>query len=244
MASLTLLKTERGRFRTSLTRIHADKGNFHTYDSNKFDGTKLKLENIEKQLTTLNDKVSLELINADQADIDVEMDSREDYEDKLIECRVCINELIQFRAANAAGAAVPSSGHQTGTGVGAPSNLTSARSTLLKRPVAPLPTFTSSEGENFVLFSQQFQETVDLFGYTERDKVLLLKQQVSGRASLLLKSIEPGKDTLNDVLEMLTEALASKDVQKFSVIKQLTELHLPPNGEPFEYISAVKSIMK
>ena len=71
---------------------------------------------------------------------------------------------------------------------------------------------------SFISFlNESIKETVDLYGYTDRDKVLLLVQQVSGRAALLLKSIEPGKDSLAEVLDMLTDASASKELQKFNI---------------------------
>ena len=119
-----------------------------------------------------------------------------------------------------------------------------AARSLLKSPIAPLPTFKSEEGENFEKFIAEFEDTVKVFKYTDRDKLLLLKQQVSGRASILLKSLETDKQTYADAKKLLQSALASPIVQKFSLIKQIVEMKLTYRMDPFSYIGQMKNVME
>ena len=110
--------------------------------------------------------------------------------------------------------------------------------------LAPLPRFSSLEGENLELFLRQFEETISKFVYTEYDKLLLLKQQVSGKASLLIDSLEADSQTYSEAKKLLMSALASKSVQIFNVIKQMCELRLTYTSEPFQYISDIRKIMQ
>ena len=59
--------------------------------------------------------------------------------------------------------------------------------TGLKRPTAPLPRF---KGEDLYKFFATFEETTNKYSYTEFDKLILLKQQLSGRALVLIDSLE------------------------------------------------------
>ena len=93
---------------------------------------------------------------------------------------------------------------------------------MLKSPVSPLPKFASKEGEDLHKCFFQFEETLSKFSYPEYDKLLLLKQQVSGRASILLNSLESDKQNYAEAKKLLTDALASQGVRKFNVIKQLS----------------------
>ena len=74
------------------------------------------------------------------------------------------------------------------------------------------------------------------------EKLLLLKQQVSGRALILINSLEPHNQGYDNAKELLQKALASPQLQIFNTIKQLSELKLDSCEDPFEYISKVKGI--
>ncbi|XP_068219223.1 LOW QUALITY PROTEIN: uncharacterized protein [Palaemon carinicauda] len=121
--------------------------------------------------------------------------------------------------------------------------LEEARS-LLKSPTAPLPAFKSVEGENIEKFLSEFEEVIKTFKYTQRDKLLLLKQQVSGRASILLDSLETDKQTYEDAKLILRSALASPRFQKFTLIKQLTDMKMPYQTDPFAYVGQMKNFME
>lgn len=90
---------------------------------------------------------------------------------------------------------------------------------LLKCPTAPLPVFKSLPGEDLSRFFTRFEEILGRYDYPEYDKLLLLKQQLSGRALLLVNSLEADKQGYNHAKELLQRALASSEMQKFNVVK-------------------------
>ena len=119
--------------------------------------------------------------------------------------------------------------------------LDTARS-LLKSPTAPLPQFKSQEGEDLLRFFKEFEDITSMFKYSEYDRFILLKQQVSGRASILLSSLESDKQGYLHAKNLLTQALATEDIQTFNVIKQLSEMKMDYDSDPFEYISKMRTL--
>ena len=113
---------------------------------------------------------------------------------------------------------------------------------MLKSASAPLPKYSSNEGEGLVKFLQQFEETTKCFSYTDYDRFLLLKQQISGRALALIDSLDCAKHSYQKAKDLLLTALASTAQQKFNVIKQMASLNLDYSSEPFEYIGKINSI--
>ena len=119
------------------------------------------------------------------------------------------------------------------------SSIDNARS-LLKSPIAPLPTFKGKENEDLERFLNEFEETTSKFNYAEYDKLILLKQQLSGRALTLVNSLEADKQGYSHAKQLLTSALACPDTRKFSIIIQLTQLKLDLKSDPFEYMSKIR----
>ena len=115
---------------------------------------------------------------------------------------------------------------------------------MLKSPTAPLPTFASSEGENLIKFFKQFEETINRFHYSDYDKLILLKQQVKGRAATLLNSLEVDNQPYDVAKNLLIDALASPALQKFQTLKLLSELKLDFNTDPFDYIAQIRTIQE
>ena len=68
------------------------------------------------------------------------------------------------------------------------------------------------------------------------------------RALLLFKDLKPSQITGNDwyvyAKDYLRSALGSKELRKFTILKQLSELKLPYHGEPFAYIAEIRSIQQ
>ena len=113
---------------------------------------------------------------------------------------------------------------------------------LLKQPTAPLPRFRSLENEDLLRFFTEFESTTSAYNYPDRDLLLLLKQQVEGRAKIILSSLEADKQTYKDAKKLLTTAFASEETRKLSTIKELTSLKLKPGDDPFMYISRLRTI--
>ena len=125
--------------------------------------------------------------------------------------------------------------------LGVPTQAT-ARS-MLRNPIAPLPKFTSTEGESLEPFFTQFDSTISKFSYSDYDKLLLLKQQLSGRALILVDSLVEGSQSYDEAKDLLLTALASKPSRKFDLIKELSNMQLNYSTEPFQYISDMKKII-
>ncbi|XP_068200128.1 uncharacterized protein [Palaemon carinicauda] len=115
---------------------------------------------------------------------------------------------------------------------------------LLRQPTAPLPKFQSKEGEDFLKFIREFETTTQSFNYLDRDLLLLLKQQVEGRAKCLLGSLEADKQSYNDAKDLLTKAFASTELRKSAVIKKLTCLDLKEGQNPFVFFSELRNIVE
>ena len=112
----------------------------------------------------------------------------------------------------------------------------------LKRPAIPLPTFSSEENESLEKFLYNFEATVSKYSYSSYDKLLLLKGQVTGKASVLLNSLELSEQTYESARALLVQALASPLTQKYNVLRQLANLQLNYDTEPFEYIAKMRNI--
>ncbi|XP_068224857.1 uncharacterized protein [Palaemon carinicauda] len=125
----------------------------------------------------------------------------------------------------------------------APGTVEVAKS-LLKQPTAPLPKFNSTDGEDFIRFISEFESTTQSFSYPDRDLLLLLRQQVEGRAKVLLNSLEADKQTYKDAKDLLKLAFASEVVRKTSTIKTLTSLRLGESDDPFKFISILRTVVE
>ena len=207
--------------RSSVTRIYNDRDNFATYDGVQIRNLRLKLNNLQTDLSTIDDKVSALKFEADndESSLEAELVACDGYRDKLCECISLMATVPQH-----------------------PPDMRDTPRSLLKSPVAPLPHFSSLDGENLELFLSQFEETISKFKYTEYDKLLLLKQQITGRALLLIDSLEADRQTYTEAKGLLVSALASKPLQKFNVLKQLSSMKLGYGMEPFQYISDMRKI--
>ena len=164
---------------------------------------------------------SLKLSDSEEvsdAELDSELAACQDYMDKIESCLPLLE--------------VPISSSQT---------IDTARS-LLKQPTAPLPKFKSAVNEDLLRFISEFENTTSAFNYPDRDLLLLLKQQVEGRAKILLWSLEADKQTYKDAKELLITAFASEETRKLTTIRKLTSLKLNPGDDPFTFISRLRTL--
>lgn len=73
---------------------------------------------------------------------------------------------------------------------------------------------------------------------------MLLKQQLSGRALVLINSLESNNQGYVQAKLLLEQALASPELQKIKTIKMLSELNLEECDDAFEYISKFKTVLE
>ena len=175
-SNLKLLAASRKLMRSQVTKHYSDRNNFCGLSDVERSSLTVKLKGLKVKLCDTDEK-TLPLKwkdEEDEAQLEVELNSCQEYEDRIAEMLSLLEKPVTVSGSNSV--------HET------------ARS-LLKSPVAPLPRFTSAEGENLELFLRQFEETTGKFSYTQYDKLLLLKQQISGKALVLIDSLEADKQS-------------------------------------------------
>ena len=235
--SLKLLIKQRSTVRSAVTRQYNDINNYSTYTVTHRANLVMTINGYKSKLDDLDDKICklkfAEDASLEGDDFQIEFDECEGYSDRIHEC---LSELSGLEGTDGSPANNGSNGGQAGT------HAPPAQS-LLRCPTAPLPKYTSSEGENFELFLEQFEDTISKFNHPSYDKFLLLKQQISGKALYLIDSLEPQRQTYEEAKTLLTKALASREIQVFNVVKQMHDLKLPYSGEPFQYIAQIKKII-
>ena len=222
MASLDLLVSSRKYKRKLVTILHNKRETFYSLSQSEIHATKSVLKDHFEQLQDINNKIqSLKFSTSfEESDLEQELEACENYFTKIREC-TAILELPQR-----------------------PNPPEPNIQSLLKSPTAPLPKFESKDGEDLTKFFVQFEETISRYSYPEYDKLLLLKQQISGRALTLVNSLEADQQGYIQAKELLLKALASPETQKRNVLKQLTKLTLRESDDPFEYISKMRNIME
>ncbi len=70
----------------------------------------------------------------------------------------------------------------------------------------------------------------------------MLKEQISGRALVLVESLEISKQSYLEAKNLLTSALASPISQKYDAIKRLLDLNFPYAKDPYTFISEMRII--
>ncbi|XP_068227554.1 uncharacterized protein [Palaemon carinicauda] len=74
---------------------------------------------------------------------------------------------------------------------------------LLKRPTAPLPRYSGQENKDLTKFLSQFEAVINRYEYSDYEKLLLLKQQITGRALVLIDSLESQNQGYSKAKELL-----------------------------------------
>ena len=212
------------------SRVTISFNQINTYDSLsplELSVQKSNLLSAKEDLLNL-DKLIVDLKFPDGGEIDEdelyrEIEACSDYQEKVEACLCVLDSHSNSSSSNPA--------------------LDNARS-LLKQPVAPLPTFSGEEEEDLMRFLNEFELTTACYKYPDRDLLLLLRQQLSGKAKTLIKSLEADKQNYKAAKELLTSAFASPENRKFATMKMLTELQLGYEDDPYEFISKVKMLQE
>ncbi|XP_066946894.1 uncharacterized protein [Macrobrachium rosenbergii] len=112
----------------------------------------------------------------------------------------------------------------------------------LKLPELPLPTFGNREGEDISKFLREFEATVDKCDLSTHVKFALLTRQLSGDSLKLVNSLDCSNRSYEEAKELLQKAFADTLSQQYSVIKQLSELKLTYQSDPYDFISNMRII--
>ena len=223
MSGLKVLIGKRSVIRKKVTDIFNRKAGLSTLSDAEKRSEKGVLMGYLKKLSDLDNNIQSEKFSGEfeESALHDELSTCQSYTDKIEYCLPLVETLTTL-------------GHCP----------TSDRTSILKQPTAPLPKFYSNDGEDFLRFINEFESTTGTFPYPDRDLLLLLKQQVTGRAKKLLDSLETDKQQYKEAKNLLIAAFASKSLRISCTIKKLTELKLKEGDDPFTYISNLRTIVE
>ena len=221
MNELAVLTESRKYKRKLVTERHKKKDTFHSLSNDDKYKIKSSLLDCQSELKSLNSKIQiLKWSKECKDDLADELESCEQYNQKILDC-IC---LLQGQSSN------PS-----------PAQFVPLH-TPLKSPVAPLPTYSGNADEDVNKFFLQFEQTIDKFNYSDYDKLLILKQQLSGRAKILVDSLEVANQAYDKAKSLLEEALASKETKIYNALKQLSQIRMSVDEDPFNFVAKMKNI--
>ena len=214
-----VLVNQRKFIRRLVTEIHNKKGDIPSYDSVKLDLIKSRLTDHQTKLNSLNESLLVVFANKSDFNFENEFSLCNEYDLKIGECLSIINSKTKYVSSPLQGVITQLKGHST-----------------------PLPKYSGKEDEDFFRFICEFEQAIARFNYSDYDRLLLLKQQLSSRALTLINSLEADKQTFAEAKNLLNRAFGNNDAQKFSVIKQLCNIKLSNDGDPYSYVSEMRNI--
>ena len=116
-------------------------------------------------------------------------------------------------------------------------------SNQIKLPQLPMPEYSNAEGENLLTFLANFEGVLSKYSLSEFEKYVFLTRQLKGSPLILVKSLSQDRQSYTEAKDLLTRAFAAADSQKSEIIRRLSKLNLPQNGNYYEFISEMRSIV-
>ena len=213
--------------RKRVTEIHTSSATFDRCSESERLAIKGKLNELLSNLKEYDYGIQLMKFNNDYDNplFVQELEKCDDYKSKVIGCLAVLESM------------------QSGSNFSSNHNPYSS-SNLLKCPTAPLPKYGGSENEDITKFFFTFEEILNKYNYGDFEKLLLLKQQTSGKALLLINTLETENLGYSNAKDLLLKALASNDIQINNTIRSLSDLNMTEYEEPFEYFSKFKFVLE
>ena len=217
---MDVITSQRSSIRSRITKSHNNIGKYKELETLDLLAERAKLEQCRDTLKDLDTKYVSSKFTHDlnSAEHKKELETCLDYDFKIRQCLLYI-ERLDKECRN-----------------------TEEKSTLLKQPTAPLPSFSHEKGGDIKKFLKEFELTTKRYNYPDRDLILLLKKQVSGSASELIESLEVDKQSYNQVKELLIKAYSNISLQKFTLIDKLLALKLNYSDNPYVFFSQITSL--
>ena len=201
--------------RTQVTKIFNDRETFSRTNKSDLDTLKSRLLKYEKELEDLNEKI-VATCTDENFNYDEFYEACDSYNIKITSCLSDLNALVS-KGSPLEGVITQLKGHST-----------------------PLPKFSGRDTEDLYKFINEFEQSTQRFNYSDYDKLILLKQQLSGRALNLVKSLESDKQTYVEAKKLLNDAFENKVIQTFNTVKQISQIKMPIDGDPYAYISEMR----
>lgn len=109
----------------------------------------------------------------------------------------------------------------------------------LKPRVTPLPKYSGDLNESLEKFFYNFECVLQRVPYSEYEKFVLLKENLSGRALILIGSLEQSRQSYTEAKLLLEQAFASTEVQISNTLQKLVNLKFE---DPMVFISEWRMI--
>ena len=175
-----------------------------------------------------------------------ELDDMEDEcDDYLRKIKICLNQISVVL--NAASMAATASQGQLGLDLSTGESARAPNRSRINLPKIQLPEYWADERKD-KLTCKRFFETLEhlLQSYELNDVEMfnLLERQCQGRAKAMISSLHVIKQTYAQAKQILISSFAEEMPQKYSLIKELTELKFKwGNDDPFIYYAQFKKII-
>ncbi len=224
----------RGHLRQQITTIRTnvlDENTLSSYTKSKKVQIISKLKSISEDIKILNGKIITLKWDPEKSTNDAthntELETIDIYEEKIIESVSILEDSIadSYSVSNFR-----------------PGNANQQNYSLLRPLSAPLPKFESREHESLEKFFYNFEAVVDKYNYSEYEKFIILKQQITGSALVLANSLESSRQSYKEAKDLLTLALASPLSQKYDTIQRLLDLKMPYTKDPYAFIGEIRII--
>ena len=214
-----LSRSKQKSYRTQVTNIYREREEFANFDVEKLNAYKTKIlsykaaleplsemiiyDNYEKATADSNEQNAQAKKDEAEENMAAEYARKIEYEDKCAEILKKLNKALKKFS------------EEDEEVQEAPSIEEHAAKSALKAPVVSLPVFGSEENEDILLFLTEFEAILAKYTMSAYDKFHLLRKQVKGKASHLLKALSPAQHTYAAAKAVLKEALASRERQVF-----------------------------
>lgn len=226
--NLNYLKTTRRYLRGKVTRLCTNvSANFAAMSSEDKCALVADLEAIKLKLEASDLSISKVMWSCteDPQKWDEELESCDSYGDKV----VVALRMLKPSTVNVASAALPSS-------------VIPPLVNKLKLPQLTLPTYGHLKGENLHEFFTSFEDIIDKYCLTDREKFVFLQKQLINEPLTIIKALVSSQQCYDQAKSLLTKAFGQPTVQKFEVIQQLTELRLGYEDDPYTFIGEMMTI--
>ena len=223
----------RGHLRTKITKkLTSVSSEISDYSVQECKDALTEVETLEEKLNKFNEAISRGIWSnkASQDVKDLELENCDKYEERLYK----ITKLLKSRIA-ALTETTSSSRH---------SKDFVRVSNQLKLPQLPLPTYNHEKGESLERFFENFEAIIDKYELSGFEKFIFLEKQLSGAPLILIKSLQGTQQSYAEAKSLLTAAFAKKLVQKYDIIRRLTELKLTLKDDPYSFISEMRVILQ
>ena len=184
-----------------------------------------RLSQLKKELLDLDDVILRDVVEKeDDSVIQRKINDDEDYQHKIVTAMLKLQKV-----------------QATHSGFGSTPNPSVNIKNALKMPQVPLPEYDNTKGQCLVKFFYEFEKLTDKQNWSDHLKFMYLRNQLSKSPRALVDSLDVGDQSYGEAKQLLLKAFAMPLMQKYDAIKKLTELNLPPAGDPYAFVASMRT---